>query len=135
MLFRSHLRRQARDGARDGVGVLVQERAPHQLAAVLRHELEAGAREPWVPDVEPRFEAQPIDAGHVNDAGKLTTLIVAQEIIVDNASYPTPAIERNSHDFRPLGLGYANLGALLMSWGVPYESERGRAIAAATLTV
>ncbi len=53
--------------------------------------------------------------------------ILAQEIIVDNASYPTPAIERNSHDYRPLGLGYANLGALLMARGIPYDSEEGRA--------
>jgi ribonucleoside-diphosphate reductase alpha chain len=59
------------------------------------------------------------------------TLITAQEIIVDNASYPTPAIEKNSHAYRPLGLGYANLGALLMSWGVPYDSPAGRAIAGA----
>ena len=59
------------------------------------------------------------------------TLITAQEIIVGNARYPTPAIERNSHDFRPLGLGYANLGALLMSRGVPYDSDRGRDYAAA----
>ena len=59
------------------------------------------------------------------------TMILAQEIIVDNASYPTPAIERNSHDYRPLGLGYANLGALLMSWGVPYDSDPGRALAGA----
>ena len=51
--------------------------------------------------------------------------IVAQEIIVDSASYPTRAIERNSHDYRPLGLGYANLGALLMSRGLPYDSEAG----------
>ena len=58
-------------------------------------------------------------------------LITAQEIIVDNASYPTPAITRNSHDFRPLGLGYANLGALLMARGLPYDSEAGRAYAAA----
>ena len=54
----------------------------------------------------------------------------AMEIWVDNASYPTPAIGKNSHDFRPLGLGYANLGALLMSRGVPYDSEAGRAYAA-----
>ena len=54
------------------------------------------------------------------------TLITAQEIIVGNASYPTPAIGRNSHDYRPLGLGYANLGALLMSRGVPYDSDEGR---------
>jgi len=57
-------------------------------------------------------------------------VLLAQEILVDNASYPTPAIERNSHDFRPLGLGYANLGALLMAQGLPYDSERGRAYAA-----
>ena len=59
------------------------------------------------------------------------TLITAQEIMVDNASYPTKAIERNSHDYRPLGLGYANLGALLMSRGVPYDSDEGRDYAAA----
>jgi ribonucleoside-diphosphate reductase alpha chain len=57
--------------------------------------------------------------------------ILAQEIIVGNASYPTEAIERNSHAFRPLGLGYANLGALLMSRGLPYDSDAGRAYAAA----
>ncbi|PYR38844.1 MAG: vitamin B12-dependent ribonucleotide reductase [Acidobacteria bacterium] len=59
------------------------------------------------------------------------TLITAQEIIIDNASYPTPAIERNSHAYRPLGLGYANLGALLMSRGLPYDSDAGRDYAAA----
>jgi ribonucleoside-diphosphate reductase alpha chain len=59
------------------------------------------------------------------------TMITAQEIIVDNASYPTPAIARNSHDYRPLGLGYANLGALLMSRGLPYDSDAGRDYAAA----
>ena len=53
-------------------------------------------------------------------------IITAQEIFVDNASYPTRAIERNSHEYRPLGLGYANLGALLMSRGVPYDSDEGR---------
>ena len=57
------------------------------------------------------------------------TMIVAQEIIVDNASYPTARIARNSHDYRPLGLGYANLGALLMAGGLPYDSEDGRAMA------
>jgi len=61
------------------------------------------------------------------------TFITAQEILVDNASYPTPAIGRNSHDYRPLGLGYANLGALLMSRGLPYDSDAGRDYAA-TLT-
>src|SRR5712692_8457939 len=58
------------------------------------------------------------------------TLITAQEIIVDNASYPSPAIEKNSHAYRPLGLGYANLGALLMSRGLPYDSDAGRDYAA-----
>ena len=61
------------------------------------------------------------------------TLITAQEIMVDNASYPTPAIAKNSHAYRPLGLGYANLGALLMSRGLPYDSDGGRDYAA-TLT-
>ena len=61
----------------------------------------------------------------------IRTLITAQEIIVDNASYPTPAIEKNSHAYRPLGLGYANLGALLMSRGLPYDSDGGRDYAAA----
>jgi ribonucleoside-diphosphate reductase alpha chain len=59
------------------------------------------------------------------------TLITAQEIIVDNASYPTKAIERNSREYRPLGLGYANLGALLMARGLPYDGESGRHYAAA----
>jgi ribonucleoside-diphosphate reductase alpha chain len=59
------------------------------------------------------------------------TVIVAQEIIVDNASYPTERIAKNSHDFRPLGLGFANLGALLMSLGIPYDSDRGRDFAGA----
>jgi len=57
--------------------------------------------------------------------------IAAMEIWVDRASYPTPAITRNSHEYRPLGLGYANLGALLMSRGLPYDSDEGRAYAAA----
>ncbi len=58
-------------------------------------------------------------------------VITAQEIIVDNASYPNQAIAVNSHNFRPLGLGYANLGALLMANGVPYDSDTGRDFAAA----
>src|SRR5712692_7598230 len=58
-------------------------------------------------------------------------VISAQEILVSNAGYPTPAIEKNSHDFRPLGLGYANLGALLMARGLPYDSDQGRNYAAA----
>ena len=58
-------------------------------------------------------------------------MIVAQEILVDFAQYPTPRIAVNSHDYRPLGLGYANLGALLMAEGLPYDSQEGRAYAAA----
>ena len=58
-------------------------------------------------------------------------VITAQEIIVGNASYPTKAIEKNSFAFRPLGIGYANLGALLMSLGIPYDSDAGRAYAGA----
>src|SRR5277367_4913717 len=55
--------------------------------------------------------------------------ITAQEILVDSASYPTPKIAENSHAFRPLGLGYANLGALLMSMALPYDSDEGRDVA------
>jgi ribonucleoside-diphosphate reductase alpha chain len=58
-------------------------------------------------------------------------VIAAQEILVDNASYPTKRIAENSHSFRPLGLGYANLGALLMANGLPYDSDGGRDFAAA----
>jgi ribonucleoside-diphosphate reductase alpha chain len=66
-------------------------------------------------------------------AAQLT--ITAQEILVDNASYPTPRIEENSHRFRPLGLGYANLGALLMSRGLAYDSDEGRNFAAALTAI
>jgi ribonucleoside-diphosphate reductase alpha chain len=62
-------------------------------------------------------------------------IITAQEILVDSASYPTPAIERNSYDYRPLGLGYANLGALLMSRGLSYDSEAARTYAAAVTSL
>ncbi|MBV9084193.1 MAG: vitamin B12-dependent ribonucleotide reductase [Acidobacteriaceae bacterium] len=65
----------------------------------------------------------------------IDTVILAQEIIVDNASYPTEKIAKNSHDFRPLGLGYANLGALLMSIGLPYDSDTGRDFAAAVTAI
>jgi ribonucleoside-diphosphate reductase alpha chain len=57
--------------------------------------------------------------------------ITAQEILVDHASYPTPMIAENSHRFRPLGLGYANLGSLLMTMGIPYDSDAGRGICGA----
>jgi ribonucleoside-diphosphate reductase alpha chain len=63
------------------------------------------------------------------------TIILAQEIIVDNASYPTQRIGQNSHDYRPLGLGFANLGALLMSMGVAYDSDEGRGTAGAISAV
>jgi ribonucleoside-diphosphate reductase alpha chain len=65
----------------------------------------------------------------------IRTLITAQEIMVDNASYPTPAIAKNSHAYRPLGLGYANLGALLMSRGLPYDSDGGRDYAGALTAI
>ena len=63
------------------------------------------------------------------------TVILAQEILVDAASYPTEKIAKNSHDYRPLGLGFANLGALLMSMGIPYDSEGGRDWAAAVTAI
>ena len=63
------------------------------------------------------------------------TFFVAQEILVDLSSYPTQNIAKNSHDYRPLGLGYANLGSLLMLMGVPYDSDRGRAIAASITAI
>ncbi|HYJ09651.1 MAG TPA: vitamin B12-dependent ribonucleotide reductase [Polyangiaceae bacterium] len=59
----------------------------------------------------------------------------AQEILVDLSSYPTQGIARNSHDYRPLGLGYANLGTLLMLQGIPYDSDKGRAIASALTAI
>jgi len=61
--------------------------------------------------------------------------IIAQEILVDFSSYPTADIARNSHDYRPLGLGYANLGTLLMLKGIPYDSDEGRAMAAAITAI
>src|SRR5664280_1615972 len=61
--------------------------------------------------------------------------ITAQEILVDNASYPTRDIAENSHIFRTLGLGYANLGSLIMSYGLPYDSNEGRALAGAITAI
>jgi ribonucleoside-diphosphate reductase alpha chain len=61
--------------------------------------------------------------------------ILAQEIMVDHAAYPTPQIERNSHLFRPLGLGYANLGAFLMESGLPYDGDSGRNLAASVTSL
>ena len=74
-----------------------------------------------------------IDIDAYRDAIHLT--ITAQEILVSNASYPTEKIGHNSEDFRPLGLGYANLGALLMARGVPYDSPKGRDLAACLTAV
>ena len=62
-------------------------------------------------------------------------LIMAQEILVDFSAYPTPAIAKNSHDYRPLGLGYANLGTLLMRLGIPYDSDEGREICGALTAI
>ena len=61
--------------------------------------------------------------------------ITAQEIVVDNASYPTKEIAENSHIYRTLGLGYANLGSLIMSYGLPYDSDEGRALAGAITSI
>src|SRR4026209_2830319 len=63
------------------------------------------------------------------------TVFLAQEILVGFSSYPTPEIEKNAKDYRQLGLGYANLGALLMARGLPYDSDEGRAYAAAVTSL
>ena len=65
----------------------------------------------------------------------ISIVITAMEILVDNSGYPTESISRNSHDYRPLGLGYANLGALLMAFGLPYDSAAGRDLAAALTAI
>jgi len=74
-------------------------------------------------------EDSTFDVGQFKAAVRL--FITAQEILVDNASYPTREIAENSHIFRTLGLGYANLGSLIMSYGLPYDSDEGRALAGA----
>ncbi|MEO1630082.1 MAG: vitamin B12-dependent ribonucleotide reductase [Bacteroidota bacterium] len=61
--------------------------------------------------------------------------LTAQEILVDNAGYPSANIAANSHAYRPLGLGFANLGALLMSMGLPYDSDEGRGVAGAIMAI
>lgn len=73
------------------------------------------------------------DIGGFRFACKL--FILAQEIMVDLASYPTKQIAQNSHDYRPLGLGYANLGSLLMVMGLPYDSDEGRSICSAITAI
>src|ERR1051326_8879633 len=79
------------------------------------------------------------EAGAVFDVeayrAALRIVITAQEIVVDYASYPTKAIGENSHAFRPLGIGYANLGALLMARGLAYDSDEGRDYAAALTSI
>ena len=69
------------------------------------------------------------DVGRFRAAVRI--FIVAQEILVDRSSYPTPGIAENSHDYRTLGLGYANLGALVLSRGLAYDSDASRGAAAA----
>jgi ribonucleoside-diphosphate reductase alpha chain len=65
----------------------------------------------------------------------ISIMITAMEILVDNSGYPTESIAKNSHDYRPLGLGYANLGALLMAFGLPYDSDAGRDFAGALTAI
>ncbi len=65
----------------------------------------------------------------------IAVVTTAMEIIVDAAGYPTESIAKNSHDYRPLGLGYANLGALLMAFGLPYDSDAGRDFAATVTSI
>jgi ribonucleoside-diphosphate reductase alpha chain len=81
---------------------------------------------------------------YINSAGvfdinayrhSISIVITAMEILVDNSGYPTESISRNSHDYRPLGLGYANLGALLMAFGLPYDSAAGRDLAASLTAI
>ncbi|WP_026441554.1 vitamin B12-dependent ribonucleotide reductase [Pseudacidobacterium ailaaui] len=71
----------------------------------------------------------------VRFAAAVRIAIIAQDILVDLSGYPTEKIARNSHDFRPLGLGYANLGTLLLRMGLPYDSEEGRSVAAAVTAI
>ena len=65
----------------------------------------------------------------------IRVMLMSQEILVDHSSYPTKQIGKNSHDYRPLGLGYANLGTLLMRLGIPYDSDQGRAWCAALTSI
>src|SRR3972149_2855075 len=67
--------------------------------------------------------------------GACRIVFIAQEILVDHASYPTKKIAINSHRFRPIGLGYSNLGSLLMSWGLPYDSDEARSICGALTAI
>ncbi|MCH7568131.1 MAG: vitamin B12-dependent ribonucleotide reductase [Nanoarchaeota archaeon] len=80
-----------------------------------------------------RTEDEKFDVEKFRKAVKF--FIITMELIIDGASYPTKKITQRSHDFRTLGLGYANLGALLMSFGLPYDSDSGRAVAAAITAI
>jgi adenosylcobalamin-dependent ribonucleoside-diphosphate reductase len=78
------------------------------------------------------------DEGHFDVDGyrqAVRVLMIAMDIIIDYASYPTRRIAKNSHDYRPLGLGYANLGTMLMRLGIPYDSDQGRGIAGALTAI
>lgn len=78
-------------------------------------------------------ESKGFDADGFKHAVRIMT--IAQDILVDYSSYPTEMIAKNSHDFRPIGLGYANLGSLLMVNALPYDSEKGRQLAAAVTSL
>ena len=91
-----------------------------------------------------QFATETVRAGTTHNAGDFDTVsfrkavattFTAMEVIIDNSNYPTDKIARNSFDYRPLGLGFANLGALLMSRGLPYDSDAGRATAAAITAI
>ncbi len=79
------------------------------------------------------FETRTFDLEGYRHAARVFTS--AMEIVVSLASYPTPVIAKNSHDYRPLGLGYANLGTLLMVEGIPYDSDEARSITGALTAV
>lgn len=72
---------------------------------------------------------------HERYAAASRVFFIAQEILVDHASYPTANIAANSHKFRPLGLGYANLGSVLMTSGLPYDSDEGRGVCGAITSI
>ncbi|NOZ41229.1 MAG: intein-containing adenosylcobalamin-dependent ribonucleoside-diphosphate reductase [Planctomycetes bacterium] len=82
-----------------------------------------------------KFRQEDGSFDHTRYASACRAFFTAQEILVDHASYPTPDIARNSHKFRPLGLGFANLGSLLMSNGMAYDSDAGRGVCGAITSI
>ena len=82
-----------------------------------------------------KFRRQDGSFEHERYAAACRVFFTAQEILVDHASYPTPDIARNSHLFRPLGLGYSNLGSLLMANGLAYDSDAGRGVCGAITSI